>query len=719
MPNPNLYDVYFLDGDQGWTVGDNGTILHTKDGGDSWEQQTSGIERFISGIGSRLVSVQFIADGKLGWAVGQFGTILHTTNGGESWKPQASGTKDWLESVQFLADDKQGWAAGSDGTILHTEDGGERWKPQVSGIPTDLSSIYFLTDGQQGWAVGQAATNLHTTDGGLSWTLQASRTIAYLDEVYFLDDGKRGWAVGEGGTILNTTESGISWKPQESGTIFGLNSVQFLSDGKVGWAVGEGGTILITSDGGNSWHGEDLVRYGRYPAWWLYPVWMFTFILFVYAIKTPQVIEHSKKSVADMLLSDRPLEAGEPDFLAFKPIARGLSMFLRNKNTQPPLTIAITGEWGTGKSSLMNLLKDELKKKGIRPVWFNAWHHQKEEHLLASLLENIRVQAIPSWFSLNGLIFRACLIFLRTKKHFILIPLMLLAFIGFITYFAADYPNSLNRLKNIPYNFIEVIITIISERNAGKSLELLGKISDPFSAFIIIFLVIFILGWRLLSSFGVKPAALMVSMSNRFSIKDLSAQTSFRHKFAQEFREVTQALKPRTMLILIDDLDRCRPENVLEVLEAVNFLVSSGDCFVVLGMSRDRVERCVGLGFKDIAKEMIDSPMTGVQSGNEEDEDKKRRSEFARHYLEKLINIEIPVPKMEHEQSLNLLKHSSAEKEERYGWFQGAKKYIQYFCKAVAVISNNSGYHRRFVDNYIFRPGAGIKGTYHSSQGGE
>src|ERR1700724_1577599 len=69
--------------------------------------------------------------------------------------------------------------------------------------------------------------------------------------------------------------------------------------------------------------------------------------------------------------------------------AWGLSRFWRNEKTQPPLTLAVTGEWGTGKSSLMNLLRSDLKRYGFRPVWFNAWHQQKAEHLLAPLLEGV------------------------------------------------------------------------------------------------------------------------------------------------------------------------------------------------------------------------------------------------------------------------------------------------------------------------------------------
>ncbi len=161
-------------------------------------------------------------------------------------------------------------------------------------------------------------------------------------------------------------------------------------------------------------------------------------------------------------------------------------------------------------------------------------------------------------------------------------------------------------------------------------------------------------GWRGFKAFGVNPANLMTTMVSGSRVKDLEAQAGFRHKFAMEFQDVTRALNPRTMLIIIDDLDRCKPENVLVVLEAINFLVSSGDCFVVMGMDRDRVERCVGLGFKDVAEELIEdieekdrsckedtSNIQDTEKGTDKDGGRCRRADFAAHYLEKLINIEV------------------------------------------------------------------------------
>lgn len=64
--------------------------------------------------------------------MGEDGTILHTEDGGRTWKEQVSGTKENLNSIAFV-DLERGWAVGRYGTILHTEDGGETWRRQAHG----------------------------------------------------------------------------------------------------------------------------------------------------------------------------------------------------------------------------------------------------------------------------------------------------------------------------------------------------------------------------------------------------------------------------------------------------------------------------------------------------------------------------------------------------------------------------------------------------------
>ena len=64
--------------------------------------------------------------------MGDGGTILHSTDGGATWQPQASGTDHVLHGVAFT-DRQHGWAVGLGGIILHTTNGGVTWKVQASG----------------------------------------------------------------------------------------------------------------------------------------------------------------------------------------------------------------------------------------------------------------------------------------------------------------------------------------------------------------------------------------------------------------------------------------------------------------------------------------------------------------------------------------------------------------------------------------------------------
>ena len=69
-----LQSVYFTDADTGYTVGSNGTILKTSNGGTNWTAQTSGTTNFLSSV--------YFTDPNTGYVVGSSGTILKTNNGG-------------------------------------------------------------------------------------------------------------------------------------------------------------------------------------------------------------------------------------------------------------------------------------------------------------------------------------------------------------------------------------------------------------------------------------------------------------------------------------------------------------------------------------------------------------------------------------------------------------------------------------------------------------
>ena len=105
--------------------------------GDWWKcpAEENRHNRVVGSIGAaHLIGVHFTADGQRGWAVGDEGTILATRDGGQGWQPLASGVRSFLQSVHFTADGQRGWAVGGQGTILATRDGGQSWQPQASGV---------------------------------------------------------------------------------------------------------------------------------------------------------------------------------------------------------------------------------------------------------------------------------------------------------------------------------------------------------------------------------------------------------------------------------------------------------------------------------------------------------------------------------------------------------------------------------------------------------
>jgi len=105
------------------------------------------------------------------------------------------------------------------------------------------------------------------------------------------------------------------------------------------------------------------------------PILIFSLFLFLYRRKRSY-----PKNPISAGVSDRPLDWTDNDVLGLRQRVIQLSDFLRNAETEPPLTIAVSGGWGSGKSSFMNLLHEDLHQRGNSVVWFNAWHYHTEEH---------------------------------------------------------------------------------------------------------------------------------------------------------------------------------------------------------------------------------------------------------------------------------------------------------------------------------------------------
>ncbi|MBE9520943.1 MAG: SUMF1/EgtB/PvdO family nonheme iron enzyme, partial [Proteobacteria bacterium] len=101
-------------------------------------------------------------------------------------------------------------------------------------------------------------------------------------------------------------------------------------------------------------------------------------------------------NVAVDIISDSPeVEIVEFGFEAY---ARTIAGLIANRNNKTPLVIGIYGPWGSGKTTLMKTVKRFLensdytnrdKFRKCKTVWFQAWKYDKEDEILAALVEEI------------------------------------------------------------------------------------------------------------------------------------------------------------------------------------------------------------------------------------------------------------------------------------------------------------------------------------------
>lgn len=80
------------------------------------------------------------------------------------------------------------------------------------------------------------------------------------------------------------------------------------------------------------------------------------------------------------------------DLLDFAQYADALAESAAEKKGRGVVTIGIFGPWGSGKSTLMGLVRSRLEARGYVAVGFNAWRHDSEQGLREVFIESILSQ---------------------------------------------------------------------------------------------------------------------------------------------------------------------------------------------------------------------------------------------------------------------------------------------------------------------------------------
>ncbi|HWP81242.1 MAG TPA: FG-GAP-like repeat-containing protein [Bacteroidota bacterium] len=250
VPLPGyLFGVSFATSQTGMTVGENGRVFHTTDGGNTWTSRPAPTSDWLWGV--------WMIDQNTAVIVGDYGVIYRTTNAGISWSMVTNPTTATLWKVKFV-NANLGLAVGDNGVILRTLDGGLSWSQVTTGTGQDLRGIHFV-DANTAYVVGSGGTLLRTVDGGASWTSVPTGITYGLYAVWF-KDANTGFVTGQLSDIRRTTDGGVSWTSVATGAPDYLLDVAF-ADPTTGLVVGGSGTIVRTNDGGTTWFLEQSGTY--------------------------------------------------------------------------------------------------------------------------------------------------------------------------------------------------------------------------------------------------------------------------------------------------------------------------------------------------------------------------------------------------------------------------------------------------------------------------
>ena len=225
------------------------------------------------------------------------------------------------------------------------------------------------------------------------------------------------------------------------------------------------------------------------------------------------------------------------DWLERKGFANQLTNIIEN-NKQGEVVIGLSGQWGEGKTTFVKMWQKHMENKDIASIYFDAFEYDYLEDVFLSLAIEIY-----NYAKVNRL----------TAKE--------------------DY---LNKSKNT-YHLLQAMIAKTSPINIDSSLHgnLIGNENQPFDIAKII------------------KDNLNFSLDNAFeqALKQKEIFRDFKRSLSQLATQASNQDIP--FVIIIDELDRCKPSFAVEILEKIKHLFLVEGVVFVLSMHHEQLEESI------------------------------------------------------------------------------------------------------------------------------
>ncbi|MCR6514272.1 KAP family NTPase [Clostridium sp. LY3-2] len=274
------------------------------------------------------------------------------------------------------------------------------------------------------------------------------------------------------------------------------------------------------------------------------------------------------------------------DFLGYESYIQAFK-YIINKGDEyfdTPLVIGIHGKWGSGKSTFMNLLVRE-----IDPYFFGDKKKEEKKDVEKQNQKNkYKIIKINSW-QFDG------------KMDFINIL--------FLEFFKSIRDDSLfSDRKELRIKFRDFFKSL----GGDVTLKLKGGFSEVGAS--------------------IKKDCNREGLFERDKI--------FLQKDLIEEIIEDQYFKDNKFIIFIDDLDRCKHENILNILEEIKLTLNSLRCIFILGSDLDYLKSAVAVKYRDIIEYK-----SKIKGNDDEIEDEIIN--FCNEYLEKIVQIPFNIPNID------------------------------------------------------------------------
>ncbi len=293
------------------------------------------------------------------------------------------------------------------------------------------------------------------------------------------------------------------------------------------------------------------------------------------------------------------------DHLGRKPLVKTLAAMLASPEQKRPMTIALLGDWGSGKSSVILQIKERLKmlaedKQHNRYLFaeFNAWEYEQTDNIQAGLAQEVvrgLTEGMDGWAKLRLAIDNAA------AQHgwdfyFTVMGLSVTAVLGILGVFNLDKLETLQPMTQ-------------SVLGTGGAAVLIFTLART---------------WQQTRRFLEHPLA--EKMSTYLQLPNYGKHLGLVPIIRKEIKSLCSARlkEDERLLVVVDDLDRCKPGYITETLDAIRLVMNLNKVVVIVAIDDRIAFQAVANHYKGLASDA-----------------RRSKEEIARDYLGKIIQLPI------------------------------------------------------------------------------